>query len=133
MGRKSWLTEDEELLLLKMVYERAIGINALSAEEYHQQLLQFVQSRNQNKLAVVKCSKTTARAYQRKHGIVQEAARPKTNGRVEAFNNIRNSISLCCLLKTIQSRVHRANFFSVDDVSVLVNPMGAKPLVRINF
>jgi hypothetical protein len=43
---------------------------------------------------------------------------------LEAFKNIRTPISLCCMVNSLQSIVHRCNFHSVDDVSVLVNPMG---------
>jgi len=52
--------------------------------------------------------------------LTEELAITKTTGRITAFNNIRNSISFCSLLATLEEYVTRENYHSVDDVSVVV-------------
>lgn len=61
--------------------------------------------------------------------LTEEPAITKTTGRITAFNNIRNLISFCSLLATLEEYVTRENYYSVDDVSVVLNQMGTKPTV----
>jgi hypothetical protein len=76
-----------------------------------------------NDKAEIHCSPKTLYNTKKKCEFHEEEVQPKNGGRIEAFNNLRTPISFCCLLNTLQSVVHRANYHSVDDVSVLINAM----------
>ena len=76
-----------------------------------------------NDHAEIHCCSKTMYNIRKKCEFDKDEVKGKNAGRIEAFNNIRTPISFCCLLNTLQSLVHRANYHSVDDVSILVNPM----------
>ena len=116
---------------MKEVNEASSNLNSLTNPQLMQKICEIVKGKNKNDQASVSISKTTFKRIKRKCNLNDSTASKKTRGRVEAFGNIRNSITFCCLLSNIQSVVNRANFHSVDDVSVLVNGMGDKPEVRI--
>lgn len=50
----------------------------------------------------------------------------KSKSRLKQFENLRNPLSFASVLHFIQPRVHHSMFFSVDDVSILVNRMEDK-------
>lgn len=75
------------------------------------------------------CSTVTYRKLLKECNLVRTSAAIKTTPRVEAYRNIRNAISLCCLANYCQSVVSRATYHSIDDVSIIINEFGDKPKV----
>ncbi len=62
----------------------------------------------------------TKRNYQYKNGLTKHLAEVKAKKRKEAFNNVRNNISLIATLDHTQDLVCAEQFLSTDDTSVLL-------------
>lgn len=82
------------------------------------------------------CQKTfckrTYRNYVKSLNLKEHDATSKNTGRISAFTNIRNHLTLCTMLDNLQEFVQGENLHSVDDVSILANPMSRKSKVLLS-
>jgi dsDNA-specific endonuclease/ATPase MutS2 len=112
-GRKPVVSEKGLEKLQEKVTESALSLNGLTADiggSFDQTLVEIIKEESTNALAEVKYSSETRRR------IIQK-------------NNIRTHISLCSFQNYLQSDVHRSNYHSIDEVSILLNQMGEAPEV----
>jgi hypothetical protein len=82
-----------------------------------------IRTNRSNKHAEVNISVKTIQRFFRRYNLRQVKAKFKNSGRINAYNNIRTPLSFCCLIDALQKFVNRVNYHSVDDVSILANPM----------
>ncbi len=129
IGRKPLLSETGKRKLTEVLNDQTVALQGLTAGTnggFEKAFANIVKSERNNTLADFNCHPVTIKKYKKLCGFKDELATRKTNGRVTAFNNIRNPISLCSMLATLERYVEKENYHSVDDVSVLINPMGSK-------
>jgi hypothetical protein len=109
--------------LSKTVTAKSIALKGLTNDGFGEALRETIRSKKPNSHAVISFCRRTVQKYRKSCKLRPVKGVIKTSGRVNAYNNIRTHISLCAMLQSIQSIVNRVNFHSVDDVSILANPM----------
>lgn len=124
-GRRSLLSQEKFEKLVKIVEERSKQMRAVTLKEYKQLIVQLMKEdrveRGFNDVGEVKISNRSTETISAQINAIQYKGEARPRARVQAFNDIKNPISLCCMLNFLQNQVVRENLYSVDDVSLLLN------------
>jgi hypothetical protein len=122
IGRPNTLSPEAMEILKNEVDEQTKTLTAFTIERFENRINELTKSNKKRKFRHKVCKRTCERIKKQISAFTMKGKR-KPRSRVEAFNDIRNPISYCSLLNQVQTSVHRSNFHSLDDVTVLVNPM----------
>jgi transposase len=128
-GRKPVVSEKGLKKLREKVTESALSLNGLTADiggSFDQTLVEIIKEESTNALAEVKYSSETRRRIIKKCKFTKVKGRPKTPARIAVFTDTH---ILCSFQNYLQSDVHRSNYHSIDEVSILLNQMGEAPEV----
>ena len=128
-GRKSYLRKEDIQILKEKVETNSLLLSSLTQDDLEKEIHDLARSRRFNTSYEKLCCKRTLATIIKNCNFITQPAAVKTASRVEAHGNIRNPISLCCLLNYLQMSVVRENYHSIDEVSILVDEMGDKPMV----
>ncbi len=121
IGRPNTLSPEAMEILKNEVDEQTKTLTAFTIENFENRINELAKSNKKNFRH--KVCKRTCEIIKKQISAFTMKGKRKPRSRVEAFNDIRNPISYCSLLNQVQTSVHRSNFHSLDDVTVLVNPM----------
>lgn len=130
-GRPPLISNNGKVRLTDILSKSNDEVKGLTIEEFESAFYYIIREEHDlNQDVARECCRKSLYNYRKEYNLVEDHSDGKTPSGIEAFKNIRTPITLCCMLNTIQSLVHPANFHSVDDVSVLVDSMTNK--VKVN-
>lgn len=111
--------------LYEVIDKRGSELKALSRKEYREEIIRIIKEirveNGGNNYGEVNVSVRTTTNIASKLNVIKCNGVSKSSSRIRAFNDIRNCISLCCLLNFVSHHIVRENLYSVDDVAVLLN------------
>jgi hypothetical protein len=129
-GRPALLSDAGIALLNQHLTSSAKRCKAVKQHEFGGVLRTAISDDNNNSFVDISLDPKTVKKYQKKAAGVMRSADVKSDSRLKAFENIRNQVACAAMMKYVYQSVHYTQFFSCDDVSILVNKMdGVKPKV----
>lgn len=128
-GRPAILNDRGFEILERKVTERGLTLDApKSGPEFAKLMQESAEEAKDDDEEVTLCDQTI-RNY-KKRFLSFDNADVKSSGRVKAFLNIRNPLSLCAMLKMFQKRgLNKKLICSTDDTSILLGNIYDKPTV----
>ena len=129
-GRPALLSDAGVASLNERLISSAKSCKAVKQHEFGGVLRSAISVDNDNSFVDISLDPKTIKKYQIKAAGVVKPADVKSASRLKAFENIRNQVSCAAMMMYIYRSVDYTQFFSADDVSILVNKMdGVKPKV----
>lgn len=105
-GRRSLLSQEKFEKLVKIVEERSKQMRAVTLKEYKQLIVQLMKEdrveRGFNDVGEVKISNRSTETISAQINAIQYKGEARPRARVQAFNDIKNPISLCCMLNFLE-------------------------------
>ena len=129
------LSESGKRKFSEMVTNEAISLQGFTTGEKGTAEALFtdlIKEENTHKYCHISYTKRTFRNYMHALKLTEHEAVLKNTSRVTAFSNIRNHLTFCSMLETLQQLVEAENFHSTDDVSILADPMTKKTKVLLS-
>lgn len=129
-GRRALLSDAGVALLNERLVSSAKSCKAIKQHEFGGVLRLAISDDNDNSFVDISLDPKTIKKYRMKAAGVVRPADVKSASRLKAFENIRNQVACAAMMMYIYRSVDYTQFFSADDISILVNKMdGVKPKI----